>query len=89
MRPPTSVMSSTRSSTTSSRSIADYAKAEDGVEVAYDGHDSLEVGEPGFYHAPVIFAQKNDWKTSQEEIFGPVLSVIRFSTEDEVVEDGH
>ncbi|MGJ7539429.1 aldehyde dehydrogenase family protein [Brevibacterium luteolum] len=65
----------------------DHGKAEDGVEVAYDGHDSLEVGEPGFYHAPVIFAQaKNDWKTSQEEIFGPVLSVIRFSTEDEVVE---
>ena len=58
----------------------------EGVDVAYDGSDALEVGEPGFYHAPVVFANaKNDWQTSREEIFGPVLSVIRFETEEEVV----
>ena len=28
---------------------------------------------------------KNEWRTSQEEIFGPVLSVIPWTTEDEVV----
>lgn len=70
--------------------IAGYielGKSMDGVEVAYDGADSLTVGEPGFYHAPVVFANaKNDWQTSREEIFGPVLSVMRFDDVDEVVE---
>ncbi|GAB3050648.1 aldehyde dehydrogenase family protein [Sediminivirga luteola] len=70
--------------------IADYiawGKAQSGVEVAYDGSDSLQVGEPGFYHAPVVFSRvRNDWKTSQEEIFGPVLSVMPWRTEDEVIE---
>lgn len=69
--------------------IADYiemGKSMDGVEIAYDGSDDLEVGEPGFYHAPVVFSKaKNEWRTSQEEIFGPVLSVIPWTTEDEVV----
>ena len=70
--------------------IADYialGKSMDGVEIAYDGAENLSVGAPGFYHAPVVFSRaKNDWQTSQEEIFGPVLSVIPFSTVDEVVE---
>lgn len=69
--------------------IANYiemGKSMDGVKVAYDGTDALEVGEPGFYHAPIVFADaKNDWQTSREEIFGPVLSVIPFSTEEEAV----
>ena len=69
--------------------IAQYieiGRSMEGVDVAYDGSDSLEVGEPGFYHAPVVFANaKNDWQTSREEIFGPVLSVIRFETEEEVI----
>lgn len=69
--------------------IAQYieiGRSMEGVDVAYDGSDALEVGEPGFYHAPVVFANaKNDWQTSREEIFGPVLSVIRFETEEEVV----
>ena len=70
--------------------IANYiemGKSNEGVEIAYDGADSLEVGEPGFYHAPIIFANaKNEWQTSREEIFGPVLTVIKFKTEEEVVE---
>ena len=69
--------------------IANYieiGKSMDGVEIAYDGSDSLEVGEPGYYHAPVIFSKaKNEWQTSREEIFGPVLSVIPFETEEEAV----
>lgn len=69
------------------QSYIDLGKSMDGVEVAYDGADSLTVGEPGFYHAPVIFSRaKNDWRTSQEEIFGPVLSVIPWTDEDEVLE---
>ena len=70
--------------------IANYiemGKSNEGVEIAYDGADRLEVGESGFYHAPIIFANaKNEWQTSREEIFGPVLTVIKFKTEEEVVE---
>lgn len=60
--------------------------AQEGVEVAYDGRPALTVGEPGFYHAPMILTQvSNDWRIAREEIFGPVLSVIRWHDEDEVV----
>ena len=58
----------------------------EGVHVAYDGRPALEVGEPGFYHAPMILSQvSNDWRIAREEIFGPVLSVLRWRDEDEVV----
>lgn len=68
------------------RSYIDSGKALPGVEVAYDGHDTLDVGEPGIYHAPVIFSKvSNDAKIAREEIFGPVLTVIPWTTEDEVV----
>ncbi|WP_349828310.1 aldehyde dehydrogenase family protein [Brevibacterium litoralis] len=69
--------------------IADYIEigtSMDGVEIAYDGRESLTVGEPGFYHAPLILSKaRNEWRTSREEIFGPVLSVIPWKDEDEVV----
>ncbi|MFH1360873.1 MAG: aldehyde dehydrogenase family protein [Candidatus Omnitrophota bacterium] len=40
----------------------------------------------GYYIEPTIFADvKNDMSIAQEEIFGPVLSVIKFSREDEAV----
>lgn len=64
----------------------DDGLASEGVEVAYDGRPALQVGEPGFYHAPMILTQvRNDWRIAREEIFGPVLSVLRWRTEDEVV----
>lgn len=41
----------------------------------------------GFFVAPTIFADvKNSMCIAQEEIFGPVLSVIRFSTEEEAIQ---
>jgi len=40
----------------------------------------------GFFMAPTIFADvNNDMRIAREEIFGPVLSVIKFSTEEEAV----
>jgi acyl-CoA reductase-like NAD-dependent aldehyde dehydrogenase len=40
----------------------------------------------GFYVNPTIFdGVRNSMKIAREEIFGPVLSVIRFKTEDEAV----
>jgi betaine-aldehyde dehydrogenase len=48
-------------------------------------------GAPGFdignYFAPTIFTGvTNNMRIAQEEIFGPVLAVIPFASEDEVVE---
>lgn len=69
--------------------IAGYiedGRSQEGVQIAYDGHAALRVGEPGFYHAPTIFSQvRNDWRIAQEEIFGPVLSVIAWRDVDDVV----
>jgi acyl-CoA reductase-like NAD-dependent aldehyde dehydrogenase len=39
----------------------------------------------GFYVEPTVFEAKNSMTIAQEEIFGPVLSVIRFKSEDEAV----
>lgn len=42
--------------------------------------------EKGFYVRPTLFADvANSMKIAQEEIFGPVLAVIPFDTEDEAV----
>jgi len=50
-----------------------------GGPVALDGFD-------GNFYAPTILDNvKNSMRVSQEEIFGPVLSVIRFHDEDEAV----
>lgn len=69
--------------------IAGYIEdglSQPGVEVAYDGRPALTVGEPGFYHAPMILSQvHNDWRIAQEEIFGPVLSVIPWRDVDDVI----
>ena len=56
-----------------------------------------EVGEPvigggtydreGYFVEPTVFdGVKNDMRIAQEEIFGPVLSVIEFSDEDDAIE---
>lgn len=40
----------------------------------------------GFYVQPTVFERvRNDMKIAREEIFGPVMSVIRFSTEAEAI----
>jgi len=55
----------------------------EGASVVYGGD---RVGDKGFYVAPTIFTGvKNDMRISQEEIFGPVASVISFEDEEEAV----
>jgi aldehyde dehydrogenase (NAD+) len=45
------------------------------------------VGDRGYFIQPTVFSDVEDhMKISQEEIFGPVLSIIPFDTVDEVVE---
>lgn len=51
----------------------------EGVAVALDGG---VVGDGGFFHEPVIFTDvRNEMRIAQEEIFGPVMSVIPFDDE--------
>ena len=50
-----------------------------GQRVAVDGH----LG--GFYYSPTILLGTNDMRIAQEEIFGPVLTVIRYEDEEEAV----
>jgi aldehyde dehydrogenase (NAD+) len=57
------------------------------VKVVLDGSRFVDDGLDGYYQAPTILAGvKNDWRVAAEEIFGPVLVAIRWSTVDEVVE---
>jgi acyl-CoA reductase-like NAD-dependent aldehyde dehydrogenase len=44
------------------------------------------VGDKGFFIKPTVFIDaKNDMRHVQEEIFGPVISVIKFKTDDEAI----
>ncbi|WP_433048672.1 aldehyde dehydrogenase family protein [Dactylosporangium sp. CS-033363] len=55
----------------------------DGATVAFGGG---EVPSVGYYVAPVVFADVDPGSAiAQEEIFGPVLSIIRYRDEDDAV----
>src|SRR5262249_14874557 len=50
------------------------------------GGDQVLKETGGYFVAPTIFeGVRNDMRIAREEIFGPVLSVITFDTEDEAV----
>jgi aldehyde dehydrogenase (NAD+)/betaine-aldehyde dehydrogenase len=59
----------------------------EGAEVALGGSRAAggELERGNFYLPTVLTAVRNEMKVAQEEIFGPVLAVLRFATEDEVV----
>lgn len=45
------------------------------------------VGDRGFFIEPTVFADvRDDMKIAQEEIFGPVMSIIKFKDIDEVIQ---
>lgn len=45
------------------------------------------VGDRGYFVAPTVFADvKDDMKIAQEEIFGPVMSIMKFKDMDDLVE---
>ncbi len=68
-------------------SYIETGKAE-GARLVCGGKEAeVEGCENGFFIEPTIFADvTNDMKIAQEEIFGPVLSVIRYNTVEEAVE---
>ena len=69
--------------------IADYIALgkDEGAELVVDGRGfSLQGYEKGFFIGPTLFDQvTTEMKTYQEEIFGPVLQIVRAETFDEAV----
>ncbi|HEY5711564.1 MAG TPA: aldehyde dehydrogenase [Allosphingosinicella sp.] len=69
-------------------SYIEIAKA-DGATLAYGGHARPEIG-AGQFVEPTIFTDvRNDMRVAQEEIFGPVLSVLKFRDEEDAVRIGN
>ena len=60
---------------------------EEGARLVAGGPGRPEGFNKGFYVRPTVFADvNNDMTIAREEIFGPVLSIIPFDTEEEAVE---
>jgi acyl-CoA reductase-like NAD-dependent aldehyde dehydrogenase len=54
---------------------------EEGAELALGG---ARHGDVGYFHQPTVFTGvRNDMRVAREEIFGPVMSVLRFGSEAE------
>jgi acyl-CoA reductase-like NAD-dependent aldehyde dehydrogenase len=54
---------------------------DEGADLALGGS---RWGDAGYFHEPTVFTSvRNDMRIAQEEIFGPVMSVIPFDSEDE------
>jgi aldehyde dehydrogenase (NAD+) len=59
---------------------------EEGAEVLVGGEGHPEGLEAGFFVKPTVFVNvKNDMTIAQEEIFGPVLCVIAYDSEEEAI----
>jgi acyl-CoA reductase-like NAD-dependent aldehyde dehydrogenase len=67
--------------------VAEYVDIgrQEGAELLFGGKQTLE-RTGGYYYEPSIFGGVNNaMRIAQEEIFGPVLSVIPFNTAEEAV----
>jgi acyl-CoA reductase-like NAD-dependent aldehyde dehydrogenase len=59
---------------------------DEGARIILGGVEPPEGLEKGYYVQPTIFSDvRNDMTIAQEEIFGPVLSIIPYDSEDEAV----
>jgi acyl-CoA reductase-like NAD-dependent aldehyde dehydrogenase len=60
---------------------------DEGAKLVTGGVDPPEGLEKGFFVRPTVFSEvRRDMAIAQEEIFGPVLSIIPYDTEDEAIE---
>src|SRR5246500_15312 len=74
------------------QTVLSYIEAgkKDGARLVAGGNRVSIDGSKGFFIEPTIFGEvKNDMKIAQEEIFGPVLSVLTFDDVDEVIEQAN
>ena len=59
---------------------------DEGAKLVTGGPERPEGFEQGFYVQPTVFSEvRNDMTIAQEEIFGPVLSILPYEGEDEAV----
>ena len=59
---------------------------EEGAKLLTGGPEAPEGLDKGYFVKPTIFSEvRNDMTIAQEEIFGPVLSIIPYDTEDDAV----
>jgi acyl-CoA reductase-like NAD-dependent aldehyde dehydrogenase len=68
--------------------VAEYVDigCDEGAELVFGGKRVLE-DTGGFYHEPSIFGRvHNGMRIAQEEIFGPVMSVLGFDTAEQAVQ---
>jgi betaine-aldehyde dehydrogenase len=68
---------------------ASIARAiEDGARLVAGGRRPAERElQSGFYYRPTVFADvRREMRIAREEVFGPVLTIERFSTEEEAIE---
>ncbi|MBP7769638.1 MAG: aldehyde dehydrogenase [Aliarcobacter sp.] len=76
-------------SLTQKEKILDYIRIgkEEGAELLIGGEVyESETNPDGYYIQPTLFKGHNKMRIFQEEIFGPVLAVTTFKTEDEALE---
>jgi acyl-CoA reductase-like NAD-dependent aldehyde dehydrogenase len=69
--------------------VREYIKKgeEEGAKLVAGGAEPPEGLEKGFFVRPTVFSDvKPDMTIAQEEIFGPVLSIIPYETEEEALE---
>jgi aldehyde dehydrogenase (NAD+) len=69
--------------------VMGYVEAgkKDGAKMLLGGN---RVGDRGYFIQPTVFADVQDgMKIAQEEIFGPVMSILKFKDVDEVIERGN
>ena len=60
---------------------------EEGASLVAGGIEKPEGYEKGYYVKPTVFADvTNDMTIAKEEIFGPVLSIIKYDNEEEAIE---
>lgn len=59
---------------------------DEGAQLLYGGNRvNIKGHEAGYFIEPTIFAATNDMRIAQEEVFGPVLSVIKWDDYDEML----
>jgi betaine-aldehyde dehydrogenase len=73
------------------KGYVDIAKQEGAAVVAGGATPQLEGSlQRGYFFTPTIFDEvKNDMRVAQEEIFGPVVSVIAFKDEDDLIKQAN
>ena len=59
---------------------------EEGATLVAGGIEKPEGYEKGYYVKPTVFANvTNDMTIAKEEIFGPVLSILKYNSEEEAI----